>query len=191
MNPREEFNKALEEFMKGKVFQSLEEAQAALKEFTHRYNQRPVEDFCGLSAYEMHALLYRPFTSPDFVKFNLDASPPLEAPFVKLLLMLLRGIGAEPDGLKTTAKGNLPRAFCRKLDEDYYSEEARKNLSRDRYPIMKEVDFWELHIVRIVAKMAGFIKKYKKDLSLPEREKLSSKTALLHRTTSISLKPIP
>ncbi len=171
MDPKERFNRALKEFLKDKQFQSLEEAQAALDEFTYRYNRTPIEEFCGLSPYEMRAFLYFPFTSTDVIKFNFDVRPPLEAPFIKLLIMLLKGIGREPGGLKTTAKGNLPRALCRKMDEEYHSEEARRQLLRDRHPIMKEEDFWDLHLVRTVAEMAGFIRKYKKRFVLTRRGK--------------------
>jgi|Deesub1362B_J571_1020462.scaffolds.fasta_scaffold00214_2 hypothetical protein len=168
MDPRERFNKALKEFLKDKQFQSLEEAQAVVNEFTYRYNNTPLDDFCGLTPNEMHKMLYFPFFCPEVVRFNFKAAPPVKAPYVNLFLLLISGIN-EAGRLKTTAKGNLPRDFCRRLDEQYHSEEARRNLMRDKHPIMKETDFWDLHFVRLITERAGYIRKYKKHFVLTKK----------------------
>lgn len=171
MDRIERVRKAIEEFLKNNKFTSIEEANAMLDEFLWNLNRATVDEFCGLTPYHMRALIYHPFTSPEVVRFNLEASPPVDAPFLKLLLMLLVEIGNEHKGLKATAKGNLPRALCRRIDEQFYSEEARKSLLRELHPVMKEEDFWELHVVRVVAEMAGFIKKYKNRFILTRRSK--------------------
>ena len=171
MDRIDRIQRAIQEFLKNKKFKNLEEANAGLIEFIWKLNNTPVDEFCGLTPYHMDALIYQPFNSPDVVRFNLEASPPLEAPFIRLLLMLLEEIGKEPEGLKATAKGNLPRKICRKIEEEFFPEEIRKLLLRDRHPIMKEENFWDLHVVRVVAELSGFLKKYKKSFVLTKKGK--------------------
>jgi hypothetical protein len=63
-------------------------------------------------------------------------------------------------GLKPTAKGNLPRKFCREAALAYWDEATYRE--RTRYGgINKEDDFTDLHITRLVAELAGLIRKYK------------------------------
>ena len=171
MDRIDRIQKAIQEFLESKKFKSLEEAHAALMEFIWKLNNTPVDEFCGLTPYHMDAFIYQPFNSPNIVRFNLEASPPLEAPFIKLLLMLLEEIGKEPTGLKATAKGNLPRKLCRKIEEEFFPEEVRKLLLRDKYPIKKEENFRILHVVRVVAEMSGFLRKHKKSFVLTKRGK--------------------
>lgn len=72
--------------------------------------------------------------------------------------LLVEAIGE--DGLKPTAKGNLPQRFCREAALRYFGEELYQE--RIRFGgINKEVDFFDLHLVRIVAEMAGLIRKYR------------------------------
>lgn len=158
----EKTKKAINEFLRSRQFSSIEEAQAALDDFLWRLNRTPHEEFCGLSSYHMRAFLRYPFSSPHVVRFNLKARPPLEAPLVRLLILLLGEIAREPQGLKTTAKGNLPRDVCRRLDEEFHTEKSKRFRLRDKFPIMQEEDFRYLHAVRLVAEMAGFIRRYKK-----------------------------
>jgi len=165
-----DFEKRLIEYLKGKKFSSPEDLIQAIMRFIHIENQTPLEEFCGLSPYKMTRLLYFPFNSPDVVSFNLDVPPPLEAPFVKLFILLINGIH-NAGVLKATAKGNLPRDFCRELEKHYLSEEELKFLSRDRFPIMREHDFLELHKVRVIAEMSGYMKNYEKKFILTGRGK--------------------
>ncbi|MEJ2419083.1 MAG: hypothetical protein P8Y45_19580 [Exilibacterium sp.] len=63
-------------------------------------------------------------------------------------------------GLKPTAKGNLPRNFCREAALAYWGEQRYQE--KTRYGgINSEEDFADLHITRLVAELAGLIRKYK------------------------------
>ncbi|NOY64257.1 MAG: hypothetical protein GXO97_02485 [Nitrospirae bacterium] len=170
MNPQERFRKGLEKFIANKKFNSLEEVQAAVDEFTRQYNNTPLDDFCGLSPNEMWRILYHPFNSPEVVDFNLDAQVPQDAPRLKLLLRLLQKID-ESEGIKSTAKGNLPRNLCRELEKEYYNEEDYSHI-RSLGALMSEMEFVELHVVRIIAVMAGYIRKYRKRFVVTKRGKL-------------------
>ena len=95
----------------GMQFGSLNEVRTFVGRHTQQRNQRPLDEFHGLSPEQMHRLLHFPFTSPELVCFPelLDTKP--TAPIVTLLGMLLEATGEK--GLKPTAKGNLPDSRTR------------------------------------------------------------------------------
>lgn len=144
--------------MQGMQFESLTEVQAFVERHTQQRNQRPLDEFHGLSPEQMHRLLHFPFASPELVRLPeiLTISP--AAPIVTLLAMLLEAIGE--DGLKPTAKGNLPQKFCREAALTYWGEDVYRKNTRFG-GINREEDFLDLHIPRLVAELAGLIRKYK------------------------------
>jgi hypothetical protein len=146
------------EALSGREFNSLEEAQAFAEDFMGKRNQTPAEDFHGLSPDQMHHVLNVPLTSPHLVSFpeKIECLP--EAPILTLFNLLVAGI--DEKGLKTTAKGNLPRNFCREAALSYWDEETYQRHTRFGN-INKEEDFFELHVARVVAEVAGLIRKYK------------------------------
>jgi len=139
-------------------FSSLEEAHAFVARPAQIQNQQPQEAFHGLSPDQMYRMLYQPFDSPELAHFpQLLASMPT-APILQLFELLVDAIGEQ--GLKPTAKGNLPRNFCREAALAYWGEE--KYQSHTRYGgINREEDFADLHITRLVAELAGLIRKYR------------------------------
>ncbi len=139
-------------------FTSLSEVQAFIERHTQQRNQAPVDEFHGLSPEQMHRMLHFPFASPELIRFpeTLDTNP--KAPILTLFSLLAETIGGQ--GLKPTAKGNLPRKFCREAALAYWGETAyRENTLLGS--INREDDFPELHITRLVAELAGLIRKYK------------------------------
>jgi len=148
----------LRQAMEGMQFGSLTEAEAFVRRHTQQRNQRPLDEFHGLSPEQMHRMLHFPFASPEFVRFPhvLDTIP--TAPIVTLFGMLLEAIGEK--GLKPTAKGNLPQKFCRDAALAYWGEEVYRENTRFG-GINREEDFLDLHIARLVAELAGLIRKYK------------------------------
>jgi hypothetical protein len=121
-------------------------------------NQRPLDEFHGLSPEQMHRVLHVPFASPALVRFpEVLASSPA-APIMSLFGMLTEAIGE--NGLKPTAKGNLPRNFCREAALAYWGDEVYRT-NTEIGGINREEDFFDLHITRLVAELAGLIRKYK------------------------------
>lgn len=121
-------------------------------------NAKPIDDFQGLSAEQMHHFLYFPFVSPDFVRFPecLEVTP--EAPILYLFSLIAEAIGEK--GLKPTAKGNLPRNVVRQTALTFLGEDGYRD--RVLYGGMyKEADFPELETTRVVAQLAGLIRKYR------------------------------
>lgn len=135
----------------------MEELQAFTNSFTTHRNRAPVEDFHGLSADQMSAFLYAPFTSPEVVTFPAPVSGTPSAPLLTLFLALAEATGER--GIKCTATGNLPPALCRQaaaaLAAAGFAREA------EILGIHNEMDFMELHVARMVAKAAGLLRHYR------------------------------
>lgn len=154
-NPTSE---ALKQALSEQSFETLEQLQAFTKQFMAQRNNRSIGDFHGLSPAQMHQILRQPFESPQLIETPsvLEVEPEAEA--VTLLKLLFDAIGDK--GLKTTATGNLPRNFCREAALQYWGE--AKYAERTRYGgINQELDFFDMHIVRVIAQDTGLIRKYK------------------------------
>lgn len=139
-------------------FDSTEDVQAFLNKFQAERNDRPMDDFLGLSPRQVHAFLNHPFDTPEVARFTevLDGEP--DAPLADLFRRLADAIG--DDGLKPTATGNLPRKTCRDIMRDRLGEAGYAEYTR-LGGISTEPDAAELHIARIVGELAGFIRKYR------------------------------
>jgi hypothetical protein len=149
--------------MEGRQFSSLEEANAELDRLTRARNTAPLNEFCGLSPERMNRFLYHPFDSSGLIDFNLALTSFPDSPFFRLLSFLMKGVARED--LKATALGNLPPAFVREAAQWYYGEQGYRE--RRRYISYRtETDFPVFHTVRIVAEMAGLLRKYKKRFHL-------------------------
>lgn len=144
--------------MEGRQFNSLQEVQAFVEQHTQQQNRRPLDEFHGLSPEQMYQMLNFPFTSPQLVRFPevLDTAP--AGPLLTLFSLLVEAIGEQ--GLKPTAKGNLPRQFCREAALAYWDEATYREHTRYR-GINKEDDFTDLHITRLVAELSGIVRKHK------------------------------
>lgn len=57
-------SESLRKALKGRQFNSLEEAQAFLDQITQKQNRRQLDEFHGLSPEQMHRILIFPFASP-------------------------------------------------------------------------------------------------------------------------------
>jgi hypothetical protein len=115
-------------------------------------NARKNLDFVGLSPDQMHCLLYKPFESPQVVQFLMGY--PEQSSVLYFLDRLIAAMG--PNGMKMTAKGNLPLPFCREILAGYTQ-------AYDDPPdgIRSEDQFIELHTIRLLAEQAGFLQTVK------------------------------
>ena len=147
------FMDGLREGMESQTFGSLEEAQAFADLTVAQQNSAPGEDFHGLSPDQMHELLWSPFDSPDLVTF-FDAVFQADGPLPFLFNAMAAAI--DEKGLKGTAKGNLPQKLCREVEAAYY-DEVIGDPTRFRTKVNGEEDFQDLHVVRLVAEMAGLV----------------------------------
>lgn len=148
----------LREAMQGRTFTTLEEANTFLAAYTRERNQQPLANFQGLSPVQMHPFIYAPFEFPEFITFADAPEESLSAPIMRLFAMLVEAIGEA--GLKPTATGNLPRNLVRASALAYWGEEKYREHTRLGEP-RTEPEFGELHITRLVAELAGLVRKYK------------------------------
>ena len=158
-HPPSEAREALNELgqmIEGQSFASLEELQAFTDRFMRQRNQAPMDDFHGLSPDQMHRILHFPFDSPNLVTYAPVVAGDPKAPILTLFGLLAEAIGEQ--GLKATATGNLPRKVCREAASAYWGEEAIRVNGRFAH-INREEDFSLLHVTRLVAGLAGLIRK--------------------------------
>ena len=154
-----------EKLQSGQFF-SLEEAQAELNKIMQRKNTAPLAEFHGLSPTQMHRFLHFPCDSPELAKFANTMESALDIPVIRLFSLLVDAIGDK--GLKPTAKGNLPQRFCREAALAFWGEEKYER--RIRYgSIRTETDFFDLHCLRLVAGLAGLVRKYKGKFILTQK----------------------
>lgn len=147
----------LREALEGLRFTSTEDVQDFANGLMAQQNQTPLNDFHGLSPEQMHSLLSLPFDSPGLVSFPSPLGTEPEAPVVTLFGFLVEAIGEK--GLKATTTGNLPRNFCREAALRFWGEEGYREKIRYR-GINKEIDFFDMHVTRRIAKLAGLLHKY-------------------------------
>jgi len=131
---------------------------AFIQEYNRQRNRKPVGDFEGLSPEQMHRLINFPFESPEVVEFPslLDTEP--SAPIAQMFSRLADAIGE--DGLKPTAKGNLPLKVVREIARACLGEEGYAEFTWYG-DIRSEEDYTDLNITRRVAELAGLIRRYK------------------------------
>ena len=149
---------AMIEGLKQQPFESIEDAQAAADAAIRALNANAVDDFAGLSPGQMHYVLYRPFDSPELLVWPdpLGVMPSGEA--IELATGLTEALGNE--GVKRTAKDNLPRQLCRELM-------ARRQNIADDYAefdperLHSELDYGLLHRVRLTMELGGLIRKHR------------------------------
>lgn len=152
---------AIQEFrhaMEGREFASTEEVQAFVRDLNEQRNRRPIDDFAGLSPEQMHRFLHFPFDSPELVTFPSRLDAPPTAPIMTAFGLLAEAIGE--DGLKATAKGNLPLKLVREAAAAIMGAEN----CAEHPPlgsIRTETDFYDLHVTRLVAQLSGLIRKYR------------------------------
>lgn len=149
---------AMLEGLKQQPFERIEDAQAAANDAISALNANAMDDFAGLSPGQMHQVLYRPFDSPDLLVWPdpLGVMPSGEA--IELATGLAEALGSE--GVKRTAKDNLPRQLCRDLMARWQNI-AGNDVGFDPGRLHSELDYRLLHRVRLAMELGGLIRKYK------------------------------
>ncbi len=156
------------EWMGDRECESLEEMQEAMDRFNREMNAAQLDEFCGLSPDQMARILYNPFGPDSPVHFNTDLEKIPENPFLRILFPLLEGLRGE--GVKATAKGNLPQKLCREIAEIFFGD-GFEGAKKWHAGFRSELEFRKLHVTRIVAGLAGLLRKYKGRYVLTRRGK--------------------
>ncbi len=167
----------LDKLLSGQDFDSIEEIQAATNKFMAKQNQKPQDDFLGLSSEQTAQMLDFAYDTPELFQFSDKLPIEPDAP----ILMLMEGIISAIDekGLQATkAKGNLPQKLCRKL-WDSYKQSYANHIYFSFHRVNKEDDFFELHVARVVLELAGFLRKTKGRFYLTKKyQKIANQSGL-------------
>ena len=152
-----------------------------LDPFILQENNRPLDDFQGLTPAEMHCLLYQPLSDNCVVRLKPSIADDVldQIPFFRLLEDFMTLIEYNKGVVKLTRTGALPRFV---LEEVYGKghmpdESIEKGISK----LNRESKSSIISTVRIIAKEMGLIKKRHNRLSLTKKsEKLRrDRSALL------------
>lgn len=151
-NTASAFGRELVAALSEQRFETDEQREAFAASFVAERNAAPIEDFDGLSAEGMHRLLYDPFgADAPLVVADTPRVPPRSA-LLHLSLDLIEALGDA--GLKATQRGNLPRAHVLAALERY---QAAGWSIEPFLRVRNEEDFFELHVARLVSRMAGLV----------------------------------
>lgn len=166
--PAEDAAQQLAEAIQASGASTLDEMNELARKIYTQRNERPLDDFLGLSPNQMQAMLYSPLDAPQLVAFD-NSWHPKQSVALDLFRTLVMGVG--DGGIKATAQGNLPIKLCREI----LGEGEHGELSRLRR-IRSEVEFEKLHTVRLVSDLAGLVKRRKNRFYITKRGRLLSLT---------------
>jgi hypothetical protein len=144
---------------------SMPEMNKLLAEFQDKLNNKPIDDFDGISPAQMDVLLRDPLSKGSLLQFKKDMEEHLDQvplfTLSELLLEEIRGAGK----LKLTVKGNLPLRVCELLhSRQLISWEYMEYMTRateDEIPWLGPVKHYLLD--------QGIIKKQANALSLTKK----------------------
>ena len=124
--------------------------QAELDRFVASWNNRPIDDFCGLSSGQMNALLYEPLGGASPIRVRKDIAQEVfeGMPFFRLVEELLTIIDREGE-ITLTGTGALPPRFVRELYEMRLLPQY--DIERGISKLSKEADWRGLQKALIVA----------------------------------------
>ena len=153
--------------IENKQLSSFEEIKQELDQFFYSHNEKPVDDFLGLSPIQMRCI-YRPFSLKNDIfvfKYGDHFETKIkEIPFLEQAFYFLNRL-YELGELKATQIGNLPRFFVMELYQKFFLEKD---------PIFKpnkEDDLLDVKRLRYILNMVGLIKKRKNKFHLTKKGK--------------------
>lgn len=138
-----------------------------IKRRNDEINAKPVDDFDGLSAAQMHVMLYSPFSPDSIVQFNDKISDDIirKIPLYGLLVSFLIKIKSGDD--KLTTRGNLSTSIVKSLYSGRFIKE--KMIDSGLTKLSREESSMSIHLIHILAEISGLIWKTGNKLTLTEK----------------------
>ena len=137
----------------------------------HFHNNKPIDDFCGLSSSEMHRLIHEPLSKDCVVRLKEPISDDTldKIPVFRLLEDYLALFDSKSYSLKLTVTGALKQATLRELYSkghiiDDYIEFSEK-------PITREVQWGAMYALNGVARLSGLVRLQHNKLFLTNKAK--------------------
>ena len=148
----------------------LERINRELARQTAAMNQRPDPEMGGLSPEQVHRLIHSPWgETGGAIQFNetIPLSDLTGSPYFREMRELLLA-AVRHDGIKATAKQNLPRSFVTERMEAPGDEET-KALIRKHNKVINEHDYFLVHVARVVCQVAGLLRLQKGRFVVPQK----------------------
>jgi hypothetical protein len=154
----------LQQAIERREFGSLEEINLFADMVMQAYNKRPQADMAGLSPVQVRQLLDADWEDKNGpLRFNRSLNPRAVAntPFLYNVRLLVNQCESE-GGAKITKAGNLNRKTVAALIPHLHFINNRLiEIEIQRRSVFNEQDIWFLHLTRVVAELAGLLRKYK------------------------------
>ena len=138
---------------------SLEDLNVVMQHKMQAHNQRPLDDFCGLSSTQMSNWLYASLDQLDDVTLTIP-SDLASSPVMQYLTLIVEEAMQNDGSFKATAKGNLPTKLVKQasaLLPLFAVSQFSTPISINDYAGANEDKFCALHYTRVLAEIAGII----------------------------------
>ena len=138
---------------------TLDELNVVAQHRMNERNNRPHEDFCGLSPTQMSNWLYAPFNELAWVTIN-EPNELSSSPVMRYLALMLDEAMQNDGSFKATSKGNLPTKLVKQASDllpEFAVAKFGTPISLNDYAGTNEDKFNALHYTRILAEIAGII----------------------------------
>jgi hypothetical protein len=142
----------------------FEELQRHLDNLINAQNNRPIPEFEGYSPNEMHQLLHFTFGEDSAIRLQKISGTQYQQVPIWNLVKYLTGLIEDAGEIKLTKKGFLPTKVVSELYRQGFLKED--HIEKGITKLYKEMDSISVHLARILAELAGLIKKRKGKLTL-------------------------
>lgn len=140
-----------------------------IKKPQDKINSQPIDDFEGLSATQIKAIIYFPFSNDSIVQFSDDISTNtlFKIPILRLLILFMDKVKSEDFSLTKT--GNLSTKMVKELYSAGYISEYMIDSGITK--LYKEDSSMIVHLIHILSKLCGYVLKRKDKLVVTKKGK--------------------
>ena len=150
------------DLFQSRTFPSVKVAERAVQDLVDQANQQPLDALGGLTPDAAHELFGNDWTAAT-PGLQLREDLPLqrldEAAVIHNARILLTTLGS--DGTRATARGNLNRAFVKKMVDALVWPEGYVDDLFHYNKVLNEGDVWLLESLRVNLELAGLVRKYR------------------------------
>lgn len=134
----------------------MEDYRKEIESSLYLIDNKPNENFDGLSRSEMRYLIYNPFSrdSPFQINRNFSSRILSQIPLLKPVLFLLKK-ASEIKYIKLTKQGYLPPVLVKQIDDTVLVRGSYLIISSVR--LSAEISSIEVHMVREISELCGFL----------------------------------
>lgn len=145
----------------------LEDIQRNIDKITNEQNNRTIPEFEGYSPFEMHQVLHFALGADSPIRLQKLSDPDYREIPIFNLVRYLTDLISKSGEIKLTNKGFLPTKIVSDLYQQGFMKE--KHIENGISKLYKETDSMSVNLSRIVADLAGLIKKRNGKISLTKK----------------------